>query len=73
MNAVLTFTVFKKGKMYENDFNGNTLKDSWDEKMKRKNKKKQNKNGKEKNMGCHISLTPFLAVVSPRAATMAKY
>lgn len=27
----------------------------------------------EKNMGCHISLTAFLAGVSPRAATMAKY
>lgn len=41
-------------------------------KMKRKNKKRC-KNEKQKNMGCHISLTPFLAVVSPRAATMAKY
>lgn len=39
-------------------------------------KEKQNKNVQKweiKNMGCHISLTPFLAVVSPRAATMAKY
>lgn len=38
-----------------------------------------NKNGGKKmklgnkKRGCHISLTPFLAGVSPRAATMAKY
>ena len=40
----------------------------------KKEKEKQNKNKKkQENIGCHISLTPFLAVVSPRAATMAKY
>lgn len=37
-----------------------------------KNKIQQKKLG-NKNTSCHISLTPFLAGVSPRAATMAKY
>lgn len=59
-------------------FKGNTLKDSWDQKNENTNKIQHKKKAlkrrvENKNMGCHISLTPFLAVVSPRAATMAKY
>lgn len=36
-------------------------------------KKAQKEEEENKTMGFHISLTPFLAVESPRAATMAKY
>lgn len=39
----------KKGKMYENDFRGETLKDSWDQKKNEKEKQKQKNSAKMGN------------------------
>lgn len=60
--------------MYGNGLNGHR-EGFLGPKMKKTKRKYSAKRSWEekKNMGCHISLTAFLAGVSPRAATMAKY